>query len=81
VLHEPTRGVDVGARYDIHQRLIALASAGSAVLFTSTDVEEMIELADRVCILRDGDLIGELVGDEMTTTRALALALGDSTCQ
>ncbi|MFD2420178.1 sugar ABC transporter ATP-binding protein [Amycolatopsis pigmentata] len=77
VLHEPTRGVDVGARREIHQRLSVLASSGSAVLFASTDVEEAVELADRLYILRDGTVIGELAGDEKTPARALSLASGD----
>lgn len=77
VLHEPSRGVDVVARREIHQRLFALASSGSAVLFASTDVEEAVALADRLYILGAGTVIGELTGDEKTPAKALSLASGD----
>ena len=54
VLEEPTQGVDVEARRQIHDRLRQLADRGAAIIFFSTDLEELIELADRIVILNDG---------------------------
>ncbi len=59
ILIEPTRGVDVGARADIYRRLDGLARAGKAILVVSSDVPEVLALADRILVVRDGELIGE----------------------
>jgi ABC-type sugar transport system ATPase subunit len=60
LLDEPTRGVDVGARADIHAEIRRLAAAGTAVLFASSELEEVLSLADRVAVMHDGSLAGEL---------------------
>lgn len=62
LLDEPTRGVDVGARADIHAEIRRLASAGTAVLFASSELEEVLLLADRVVVMHDGSPAGELPG-------------------
>ena len=54
VLIEPTRGVDVGARADIYRRLDALARAGKAIVVVSSDLPEVLALADRILVVRDG---------------------------
>ena len=59
VLVEPTRGVDVGARADIYRRLDALARAGKAILLVSSDLPEVLALADRILVVRDGAITGE----------------------
>jgi len=59
VLVEPTRGVDVGARADIYRRLDALARAGKAIILVSSDLPEVLALADRVLVVRDGAIAGE----------------------
>jgi len=58
-LNEPTRGVDVGARADIYQQLRRLAKAGMSVLFFSTDLEEVLELADRVVSIFRGKVVND----------------------
>jgi D-xylose transport system ATP-binding protein len=60
LLDEPTRGVDVGARAQIHARLHALAAAGMAVLFVSSELDEVLALADRVLVLHQGELAADL---------------------
>jgi len=60
LIDEPTRGVDVGAKAAIHARLRAEADAGRAVLLVSSELPELLALADRVLVLRDGRLAGEL---------------------
>jgi ribose transport system ATP-binding protein len=76
VLHEPTRGVDVGARVHIHKFLRQAATQGAAVLVISSDVEEAVAVADRLLIVRDGRLVGELGGSQLTQSAALRAAAG-----
>ena len=59
VLIEPTRGVDVGARADIYRRLDALAEAGKAIVLVSSDLAEVLALADRILVVRDGAIAAE----------------------
>ncbi|MFN9704903.1 MAG: sugar ABC transporter ATP-binding protein [Planctomycetota bacterium] len=73
MLDEPTRGVDVAARAEIYARLHALAGAGLAVVFVSSDLEEVLALADRALVMRGGAIRAELAGDELTE-RAVMLA-------
>ncbi|MFB2581457.1 sugar ABC transporter ATP-binding protein [Herbiconiux sp. P15] len=72
LLHDPTAGVDVGARAEIHQRVRELAATGIAVLVVSTDVPELCELADRVVVLDRGSVADSLEGDEITEPALLA---------
>ncbi len=74
IIHEPTRGVDVGARQEIHRSLRTFADRGAAVLLATTDVEEAVDLCDRVCILREGRIVAELTAGDRTQTNALSAA-------
>ena len=76
LLDEPTRGVDVGARAEIHRRLRLLASSGAAILLSSAETEEILALADRVVVLRRGAIAGTLEGAERTEQSLLRLAAG-----
>jgi ribose transport system ATP-binding protein len=76
LLDEPTRGVDVGARAEIHRRLLLLASRGVAILVSSAETEEVLALADRVLVLRRGAIAGTLEGAERTEQNLLSLAAG-----
>lgn len=76
LLDEPTRGVDVGARAEIYDRLHALAGERMAVLFVSSDLEEVLQLADRVLVMRDGEVRGELTGDDRSEQQIMMLATG-----
>ena len=75
VLDEPTRGVDVGAKLAIHRIIRQLASEGVGVLLITSETDEMIDLADRVLILRDGTITNELIGDSITNASLMRLAL------
>ncbi len=77
VLQEPTRGVDVGARYEIHQYLRSIADDGTAILWVTTDVEEAVLVADRLAVLREGAIVAQLTGKEKTQGQAVALAARD----
>ncbi|MCW2772649.1 MAG: Ribose transport system ATP-binding protein/rhamnose transport system ATP-binding protein [Nocardioides sp.] len=69
LLDEPCEGVDVRARNEIHTVLRAMADQGKGVLVSSSDVEELVESADRILVMRDGEIVNELSGDAMTVER------------
>jgi len=76
LLDEPTRGVDVGARAEIHAEVRRLAESGSAVLFASSELEEVLLLADRVLVLHDGRLAGEVRRADLSEVAIMRLATG-----
>jgi ABC-type sugar transport system ATPase subunit len=63
LLDEPTRGVDIGGRAAIHQMLRRAADSGLVVIFTSTELEELLELGDEIVTMRDGRIVGRYEGD------------------
>jgi ribose transport system ATP-binding protein len=75
LLNDPTRGIDVGTKQEIYQLLRKLAAAGAAILFYSTDYDELIGCCDRVLVLYDGAVKRELVGAEITERALIASAL------
>jgi len=76
LLDEPTRGIDVGARAEIYQTLEELAAAGVAILFVSSEMEEVLTLADRVLVLHEGRLAGSLERGELGEEAVMDLATG-----
>jgi len=74
LMSEPTRGVDVGARRDIYSLIGAACERGMAVVFASSDIDEVVGLADRVLVIRDGQPVAECVGDDVNASRLLAEA-------
>jgi ABC-type sugar transport system ATPase subunit len=74
VLREPTRGVDVGARIEIHRFLRDLAGEGAGMLVVTSDVEEAVVVSDRLLVMRDGALVAELTGESKTQSQALSIA-------
>ena len=75
LLNDPTRGIDVGTKQEIYVLLRKLADAGAAVLFYSTDYDELIGCCDRVLVLYDGGIKRELTGAEITEKALIASAL------
>ena len=71
LLDEPTRGIDVGAKAEVQRLVDELAEDGLGVVLISSDLEELIEGSDRVVVLRDGAVVGELTDDEVTEDRLL----------
>jgi rhamnose transport system ATP-binding protein len=77
LLDEPTRGVDVGAKAEIYRLIRRLAQEGMATLFISSDLPELLAMSDRILVMRQGRIVGELPGAEATEERVLTLALGE----
>ena len=75
LLNDPTRGIDVGTKQEIYQLLRKLTAAGAAILFYSTDYDELIGCCDRVLVLYEGAVKRELVGAEITEQALIASAL------
>lgn len=71
LLDEPTRGIDVGAKAEVQSLIDDLAGEGLAVLLISSDIEELIEGADRIVVLRGGSVAGELTGDDVGESQLL----------
>jgi rhamnose transport system ATP-binding protein len=78
ILDEPTRGVDVGAKSQVHQLIRNLAAKGVATLVISSDLPELLSLCDRLLVIRSGRIAGELQGSTATQEAVLALALPDA---
>ena len=74
VLHEPTRGVDIGARYQIHKILYDVARSGCAILVVTSDVEEAVAISDKLIVLKDGMQVQALSGEQITQEAAVMLA-------
>jgi ABC-type sugar transport system ATPase subunit len=74
LLDEPTRGIDVGTKAEVYKLIRAAADRGCAVLFISSEMPELLALSDRILVLAEGELGGELTGDEMTQRNILTLA-------
>ena len=75
LLNDPTRGIDVGTKQELYQLLRRLADDGAAILFYSTDYDELIGCCDRVLVLYDGAIKRELAGAEITERALIATAL------
>ncbi|KFK94696.1 MULTISPECIES: L-arabinose ABC transporter ATP-binding protein AraG [unclassified Serratia (in: enterobacteria)] len=75
LLDEPTRGIDVGAKHEIYHVIYQLAQQGIAVLFASSDLPEVLGLADRIIVMREGAISGELSHEDATEEQALSLAM------
>ena len=76
ILDEPTRGIDVGTRFEIYRIIEGLTESGVAILLISSDIQELLTLSDRVVVMRAGKLVGEFSGDDLTEMNIGAAALG-----
>ncbi len=76
LLDEPTRGIDVGAKYEIYEILFQLAREGKSFLLVSSDLLELMALSDRLLVLAQGNLAGSFTRDQYSQTDIMRLALG-----
>ena len=75
LLNDPTRGIDVGTKQELYRLMRELADQGAAILFYSTDYDELIGCCNRVAIMYDGRILRELEGDDLNETNIIASAL------
>ena len=73
---EPTRGVDVGAKAEIHHLIDRVAAEGAGVIVVSSEIEEILVVADRVLVMHRGKIAGHLTRAEASEERIVALATG-----
>jgi len=76
ILDEPTRGIDVGAKAEIYRLMRQLAGRGAAIIMISSEMPEIIGMSDRILVIHDGKVMGELAPSEATEERILMLATG-----
>ena len=76
IFDEPTRGIDVGAKAEIHRLLRELASTGIGIIVISSEMPELLGLSDRLLVVREGRIAGELGADEMSEEAVIRLASG-----
>ncbi|WP_223191729.1 sugar ABC transporter ATP-binding protein [Propionispora hippei] len=77
ILDEPTRGVDVGAKAEIYKAMNDLAEAGVSIIMISSEMEEVINMSDRVYVMRQGSISGELAKSELTEVEIMKLCVGE----
>jgi ribose transport system ATP-binding protein len=78
ILDEPTRGIDVGAKADIYQLMRALAAQGTVIIMISSDMEEVLNISDRVAVMHEGRISGFLDRAACTEANVMRLAVGRS---
>jgi rhamnose transport system ATP-binding protein len=76
ILDEPTRGIDVGAKAEVHQIIDELAGSGIAIILISSDLPEVLAMSDRVLVMREGRQVGLFERSEATEERIITAAMG-----
>ena len=76
ILDEPTRGIDVGAKAEVHQIIGELAAQGLGIILISSELQEVIGLSHRVMVMRFGRIVGELEGDQITEEQIVRHQMG-----
>lgn len=76
IFDEPTRGIDVNAKAEFYKQMSALTAKGKCILMISSDMPELISMSDRVLVVRDGAIDGELTGEQITEQEIIKKALG-----
>lgn len=76
ILDEPTRGVDVNAKFEIYSVINELAKQGIAIVMVSSELPEIINMCDNVCVIRGGKLAGKLSREELTQEEIMKYAAG-----
>jgi ABC-type sugar transport system ATPase subunit len=76
LLDEPTRGIDVGAKHEVYERLNEWTSRGIAIILITSEMPELLAMSDRIIVMHRGRVTAELAGNEATADRVLAAAMG-----
>ena len=75
ILDEPTRGIDVGAKFEIYQIMNDLAAQGRGVVMISSEMPELLGMCDRIYVMNEGRILGELPREEATQERIMAMIM------
>ena len=75
-MDEPTRGIDVGAKQEIYQIMLDLVKEGKSILMVSSDMPEVVSMSDRVLVMKEGEVVGELNRDEISEENILQYSIG-----
>jgi galactofuranose transport system ATP-binding protein len=78
ILDEPTRGIDVGTKVEIQKLVLKLAEEGVSVTFISSEIEEMLRTCSRLIVMRDRNIVGELMQDDMTQAKIMHTIAGEA---
>ncbi len=73
ILDEPTRGIDVGAKYEIYCIINDLVAAGKSVIMISSELPEVLGMSDRIYIMNEGKIAGELSAEEATQEKIMSI--------
>jgi rhamnose transport system ATP-binding protein len=76
ILDEPTRGIDVGAKAEIHRLMSTLAQQGLAIIMISSELPEILGMSDRVLVMRQGQIVAEFARAEATQEAIIEAAMG-----
>jgi ABC-type sugar transport system ATPase subunit len=77
IMDEPTQGIDVGAKEDVHRLMVDFTRRqGGAILLISSDLPEVLRMSDRILVMREGRIAGELAGVDATQEQVMQLAVG-----
>jgi ABC-type sugar transport system ATPase subunit len=76
IFDEPTRGIDVGAKEEIHKLMINLTENGIGILMISSELPEIVSMSDRIYVMRDGEIVKELPGEGATQEMIMSYAAG-----
>lgn len=78
ILDEPTRGIDVGSKEEIHRLIVSLAREGKAIIMISSELPEVLGMSDRVVVMYEGRVMGEVKAEDATQEKVLAYSFGHS---
>jgi putative multiple sugar transport system ATP-binding protein len=71
ILDEPTRGIDVGAKFEIYTLMAELAAAGKCIVMISSEMPELLGMCDRICVMNEGRFVGEFAGAEASQEKIM----------
>ena len=75
ILDEPTRGIDVGAKYEIYSLMNKLVEEGMSIIMISSELSEVLGMSDRLYVMSEGTITGELSAEEATEEKVMAMAI------
>ena len=75
ILDEPTKGIDVGTKAEVYQMICNLAKEQKGVIFISSELTEVLNVCDRIIVMHDGSITGEISREDATEEKVLAMAM------